>query len=349
MQNNVIVRHEVSLLPLPPSLRQKLALAGYITVDDLRHDGAAQLAQGAQITLEEASEVRRVAADVASPVGANGTGAVTAQALFEKELSSRKIVTFCQELDIALGGGIATGQVTELCGQPAVGKTQLGIQLAVDVQLPKCFNGLGGKAIYIDTEGSFMTERAQDVADAFVAHLKRIAKHSNSAAKQALVQQLTTEKLLDGIQLFRVHDATELMAVVRMLPDLLAAAPEVKLVVLDSVAFPFRHGFTDMVLRTRTLGDMGNRLMQLANERDVAVVLMNQVTTQRAEDGSSKIIPALGDSWAHQATTRLILHWEGDQRRAHLYKSPSLAPATVDFFVTEQGIRGRKPQKRPRE
>lgn len=32
-----------------------------------------------------------------------------------------------------------------------------------------------------------MTERAQDVADAFVTHLKRIAKHSNSADKQALV------------------------------------------------------------------------------------------------------------------------------------------------------------------
>jgi RecA/RadA recombinase len=35
--------------------------------------------------------------------------------MFEKESKSRKIVTFCQELDAALGGGIATGQVTELC------------------------------------------------------------------------------------------------------------------------------------------------------------------------------------------------------------------------------------------
>jgi Rad51 len=42
-------------------------------------------------------------------------GAISAQAMFERETSSRKIVTFCQELDAALGGGIATGQVTELC------------------------------------------------------------------------------------------------------------------------------------------------------------------------------------------------------------------------------------------
>lgn len=106
---------------------------------------------------------------------------------------------------------------------------------------------------------------------------------------------------------------------------------QVKLVVVDSVAFPFRHGFTDMFQRTRVLGEMGNRLMQLAHTRDIAVwlgkvaesplicrvlgvswrqwssggkwgvlaqvVLMNQVTTQRSEDGSSKIIPALG-AWA---------------------------------------------------
>jgi RAD51-like protein 2 len=56
-----------------------------------------------------------------------------------------------------------------------------------------------------------------------------------------------------------------------------------------------------------------------------------------------------GNSWAHQATTRMILYCEDEQRRAHLYKSPSLPAATVDFFVTEAGIRGRKAHKRPRE
>jgi RAD51-like protein 2 len=56
-----------------------------------------------------------------------------------------------------------------------------------------------------------------------------------------------------------------------------------------------------------------------------------------------------GNSWAHQATTRMIMYWEGDQRRAHLYKSPSLPATSVDFFVTEAGIRGRKTQKRTRE
>jgi RAD51-like protein 2 len=42
---------------------------------------------------------------------------------------------------------------TEFCGVPGVGKTQLGIQLCVDVQLPECYSGAAGEAVYIDTEG----------------------------------------------------------------------------------------------------------------------------------------------------------------------------------------------------
>ena len=38
-------------------------------------------------------------------------------------------------------------------GVPGVGKTQLGMQLALDVQLPAVFAGLAGAAVYIDTGG----------------------------------------------------------------------------------------------------------------------------------------------------------------------------------------------------
>lgn len=44
--------------------------------------------------------------------------------------------------------------------------------------------------------------------------------------------------------------------------------------VIDSVTFHFRHGFPDMGLRTRLLGDMGQRLMQLAAVHDVAVRIL---------------------------------------------------------------------------
>ena len=43
--------------------------------------------------------------------------------------------------------------MTEFCGVPGIGKTQLGMQLCVNVQRPTELGGRGGAAIYIDTEG----------------------------------------------------------------------------------------------------------------------------------------------------------------------------------------------------
>ncbi len=50
------------------------------------------------------------------------------------------------------------------------------MQLAVDVQIPVCFGGLGGKALYIDTEGSFLVQRVADIAEAAVQHCTLLAE-----------------------------------------------------------------------------------------------------------------------------------------------------------------------------
>ena len=44
------------------------------------------------------------------------------------------------------------------------------MQLAVDVQIPECCGGVDGEAIYIDTEGSFVVERAAEIARATMLH-----------------------------------------------------------------------------------------------------------------------------------------------------------------------------------
>lgn len=48
----------------------------------------------------------------------------TAWSLVEKECNNY-VVTFCEKLDIILGGGIQLGQVTEIAGPAGSGKTQL--------------------------------------------------------------------------------------------------------------------------------------------------------------------------------------------------------------------------------
>jgi RecA/RadA recombinase len=50
-------------------------------------------------------------------------------------------------------------------------------------------------------------------------------------------------------------------------------------VVLDSATFHFRQDFTDAAQRSRLMLSMAQQLAQLAEQRDVAVVMVNQVST----------------------------------------------------------------------
>ena len=119
-----------------------------------------------------------------------------------------------------LGGGVALGEVTELCGVPGIGKTQMGIQLAVDAFLPSAFGGPEGHAVYIDTEGSFMVERVKDIATAFVSHIRRMAGMRNEDKLRAAAEQLTVEYILGHINYFRVHDYAEQVAVIHQVSHL---------------------------------------------------------------------------------------------------------------------------------
>ncbi|KAL4428659.1 hypothetical protein ABPG77_009765 [Micractinium sp. CCAP 211/92] len=357
-------RLDIAGLPLSPSVRHKLQCAGFRTTAELAGvAGPVELATEAQLTHEEALLVLKLAAP--HSVGQAGgrqagggaptsTAAVSARQILEREESATRIITFAEELDAVLGRGVETGAITEFCGVPGVGKTQLGMQLALDVQIPRAFGGVEGQAVYIDTEGSFMLERLCQMADALVAHLARVAALKGDAAKAGAAAALTRDALLAGVHYFRVRDHIEQLAAVELLPNFLAAHPAVRLVVVDSVTFHFRQEYADMAARTRQLAQMAQQLMALAGERDVAVVLMNQVTTKLGDRGgaasaggeaapsdvAARLMPALGDSWAHAATHRVILHWQEGRRRAFLYKSPTQPARGAEYAVTREGVRG---------
>ncbi|CAM9511005.1 unnamed protein product [Choristocarpus tenellus] len=114
-----------------------------------------------------------------------------------------------------LGGGVPRGELTEICGTPGVGKTQFGMQLAVDVQIPPGFSGVGGEALYIDTEGSLTVERLSQMCAAVAEHLRRIARNKKNYGGQDLALNVPTEEnLLEGIHVWRLHDHIEQLAAV---------------------------------------------------------------------------------------------------------------------------------------
>jgi len=127
------------------------------------------------------------------------------------------------------------------------------------------------------------------------------------------------------------------VALVKILDDFLKAHPKVRVIVIDSIAFHFRLNFPDMALRTRLLNGISQTLMQLASENELAVVLMNQMTTKMDMD-HSKLVPALGESWGHASTNRVILFHRNGQRQAFLFKSPNLQERTVLYRITAMGV-----------
>ena len=385
MQSN-----EQSVLSLPnvaPSLAGALIRAGYRTVGDLRgapadtcefarHLRFPSGSSEVESQLDELLTSVRADASASSSSGVSVSSHVTALGgqsaydMYTRGKSRRSIITFCSKLDKLLGGGVPLGEVTEFCGVPGVGKTQMSMQLAVCAQIPAAFGGAAGEVLYVDTEGSFTSERAKEMASALASHLRRMAKQRKSASLQNAAAAVSWETLLAGIHLCRITDYAELLALVRALGQILDQ-PErrgrIKLVVIDSIAFHFRHGFTDLGLRARLLMAAAQALNELASSRELAVVLVNQVTTavsagqgqgqgqgQAAAaggggSGATLLKPALGESWSHAASNRVMLSWRDGGRVAELVKSTAYASAAVPYEVNTHGVRDRKSKKAKRK
>ncbi|XP_037628645.1 DNA repair protein RAD51 homolog 3 [Sebastes umbrosus] len=355
------MQRSVSSLSLSPGVKMKLVNAGFQFTADLLHLKPLQLSKEASLSQQEALEVLQTVrkegagGDGAAGGGGGGGGgggasaSLTALELLQKEEELRSIVTFSSQLDAALGGGLPVGKTTEICGAPGVGKTQLCLQLAVDVQVPQCFGGVGGQAVYIDTEGSFQLQRVVDIATAVVQHCSLLIEDEE---QRVAMTTFTVESILSNMFLVRCHDYVELLAELHLLPDFLSDHPKVRLLVIDSVAFPFRQHFDELSQRTRLLNGLAQQLIAMATSHSIAVMITNQMTT-RLQGGQSQLVPALGESWGHAPTIRLLLHWAGSRRLADIFKSPDHRGATVQYQITSEGFRDveqseQPPSKRPR-
>lgn len=103
--------------------------------------------------------------------------------------------------------------------------------------------------------------------------------------------------------------------------------------------------------RTRSLSTVASHLSDLASEFEVAVVVINQMTTKfgmpnptSTGESQSRLVPALGESWAHATTTRLVLAMPSStnnqvHRTCTLVKSPHKPCGTATYKVLECGIR----------
>jgi len=83
------------------------------------------------------------------------------------------------------------------------------------------------------------------------------------------------------------------------------------------------------------------RLMRLADEFGVAVVMTNQVvaTVDGALSFGPQFKPIGGNIVAHASTTRLMLRkGRGENRICKIYDSPTLPESEAVFAITDKGV-----------
>jgi DNA repair protein RAD51 len=242
-------------------------------------------------------------------------------ALQERKKLTR-ITSGSKELDTLLGGGFESNSITELFGEFRTGKTQICHTLCVTCQLPKSDGGGEGKAIYIDTEGTFRPEKLASIAERF---------------------GLDPKETIENVYYARAYNSDHQN---RLLMQVCALMCEHKfsLLVVDSATALYRtdySGRAELSNRQMSLAKFLRNLQKIADEHKIVVVITNQVvaTVDGNSFGGNDKKPIGGHIMAHACQTRLYLKKGLKQNRiCKIYDSPSLPEAEASYSITDRGI-----------
>lgn len=149
---------ELEKLGIKAKTVEVLQKAGFYTVESVVYTPRRQLEAIKGLSEAEVTKCLEAAGKLVE------LGFTTAKDYAIQRSAMLKLTTGSSDLDKILGGGMETGSMTELFGEFRTGKSQLCHTLAVTCQLPMTQGGGEGKALYIDTEGTFRPERLVEIA-----------------------------------------------------------------------------------------------------------------------------------------------------------------------------------------
>jgi len=233
-----------------------------------------------------------------------------------------RITSGSQELDTLLGGGFESNSITELFGEFRTGKTQICHTLCVTCQLPKKSGGAEGKAIYIDTEGTFRPEKLAPIAERFGLDPKEVIE--NVFYARAYNSDHQNKLLLQVCGLMCEH--------------------KFALLIVDSATALYRTDYTgrgELSNRQMSLAKFLRNLQKIADEHKIVVVITNQVvaTVDGTSFAGNDKKPIGGHIMAHACQTRLFLKKaQKDRRICKIYDSPSLPESEASYCITDKGI-----------
>ncbi|KAF3000449.1 hypothetical protein E8E14_006887 [Neopestalotiopsis sp. 37M] len=209
------------------------------------------------------------------------------------------ISTLDENLDHALGGGIPTGQVTEITGESGVGKTQFLLTLLLAAQLSPP-HGLGRPALYISTEAPLSTKRLSQIL-----RFHPLFKDMDHDTKPSLDQVISTVtpdlESQDHILNFQAPVEIERRNIGLVIIDSVTANYRAEYERGGSGGTNQRSGGFNMGTRSNELVRLGQLLHELARKHNLAVVVSNQVS-DRFSDSSSAALAASKRSTASSSS-----------------------------------------------
>ena len=270
-------------------------------------------------------------------------------------------------------------QVKQGADDSGMGKSQLCLQLAIQVQLPRNMGGFNAGAVYIGTESALATPRLCQIADSLVSELQTSPPPNIPETDlKAAISGLSTH----GDRIYYIHcpDLEAQEHIVTFQLPVILSRHSIGLVILDSITANYRAEFdipnapqslstraAQMAQRSKALRKLAGKLKDLAIERNVAVLAVNQVTDNfqllsqavgvstpeeksllaldyqarwfdgsidefGMEDGMKK--PALGLVWANLITSRIMLVRDGNgTMRIKVVFSPFAKPGSLVYGI----------------
>ena len=303
-----------SLPGVGPATFNKLRSAGFTTTEAISVTPPRDIAQKTGIGFNTILNITTAAREKL------GVDFITAEDLWKKRQNMQRCSTGSDNLNSLMGGGIETQAMTELIGEYGVGKTQICLSLCVRVQLPIEEGGLAGKAVYIDTEGTFIPERVFQIAESLgLDPHSTLANIFLARAYNSSHQELLTEHLFK-----------------------FCPANNIKLVIVDSMIGHFRGeyvGRENLSERQQKLNSQLHKLVRLTEAYNLSVVITNQVQANPTAFFGDPNKPAGGNVMAHASTHRVYLRKGGKGTRiATVIDSPYLPEEKIRFKITTKGV-----------
>ena len=321
-QPELVEKKIQSLDQLPgvgPATIEKLNSAGYCDLMSLAVATPGELVGAAEMSEATAKKVIAIARANLEMNFESG------DVLLERRENIVKFSTGSKKLDALFGGGVETGAITEAFGQYGSGKSQLAHVLAVKCCLPVEQGGIGGVAVFIDSEGTFRPERIVQIAGSFG-------------------KDVDIDAVLKKIKIARAFNSDHQMILAEKVEDLIKKhGSDVKLVVIDSLTAHFRAEFIGrgtLAERQQKLNKHMHALLRIADRHNVAIYVTNQVMSKPDVFFGDPTQAIGGHVVGHSSTYRVYLRrGKKGTRVAKMVDAPNLAEDEAIFMIDVDGIK----------